>query len=351
MLRGGTQPWVSAPHPRAPATQVQAAEASGSHQGALHAQGTEPLGPAASLLPCNAQASGPGQVAVQVRAVWARLWRQGRAVSWEGPHAPLLPPVVMHPSPGPDVMLSLTVSSLSYPKGAPAGCRPPKTQVTGALRNLAVAPAHAPAFLAAPCLGSLKAVLRVLGGQQEVVLNVGRVLSKLSLCAQCQVRAGAGRAGGAGEARGGGACGQRACTCTALGGGGGGGAQRLTRASLPHASPPHTHTQAALEADTEFAPLLLGLLHRHKHHRPLLLRLAFALGNLTTLSNAYRQQVRGGPPRGAALLCALLCTARAVRAAPGACTGSPVLYCACPAPLCPPRPIRRRPHPCACTRT
>jgi len=61
-------------------------------------------------------------------------------------------------------------------------------QVTGALRNLAVAPAHAPAFLAATCLAALKAALRVLGGQQEVVLNVGRVLSKLSLHDQCQVR-------------------------------------------------------------------------------------------------------------------------------------------------------------------
>ena len=60
-------------------------------------------------------------------------------------------------------------------------------QVTGALRNLAVAPKHASAFLTATCLAALKAALCVLGGQQEVVLNIGRVLSKLSLNEQCQV--------------------------------------------------------------------------------------------------------------------------------------------------------------------
>lgn len=37
----------------------------------------------------------------------------------------------------------------------------------------------------------------------------------------------------------------------------------------------------------------MGLLRRYQHHRALLLRLAFALGNLTTLSSAYRKQVGG----------------------------------------------------------
>lgn len=58
---------------------------------------------------------------------------------------------------------------------------------TGVLRNLAVAPAHAPGFVAGGALPALRAAASVLPGQQELVLNVGRVLSKLSLSDACVV--------------------------------------------------------------------------------------------------------------------------------------------------------------------
>lgn len=62
-------------------------------------------------------------------------------------------------------------------------------QITGVLRNLAVVPAHAPSFLSAGALPALKAAAGALPGQQELVLNIGRVLCKLSLSDTCQVRA------------------------------------------------------------------------------------------------------------------------------------------------------------------
>jgi len=111
-------------------------------------------------------------------------------------------------------------------------------QITGVLRNLAVAPPHAPSFVSAGALPALRAAAGVLPGQQELVLNIGRVLSKLSLSEAC------------------------------LG---------------------------ALEGDTAFCSLLVSLLRRHARHRPLMLRLAFVLGNLTTHHNAYRQQVASVP--------------------------------------------------------
>ncbi|KAL6761504.1 hypothetical protein V8C86DRAFT_2432954 [Haematococcus lacustris] len=87
---------------------------------------------------------------------------------------------------------------------------------------------------------ALQAAGQALPGQTELVLNMGRVLSKLSLDEQCQ---------------------------------------------------------AALEADRGSAPLLVGLLARHLSNRPLLLRLAFVLGNLTTHSDIYRQQQGSGDQR------------------------------------------------------
>ena len=51
--------------------------------------------------------------------------------------------------------------------------------------------------------------------------------------------------------------------------------------------------QAAIEADVEYAPLLVSLLGRYSEQRAILLRVAFVMGNLTTTSNEYREQVRG----------------------------------------------------------
>ena len=61
-------------------------------------------------------------------------------------------------------------------------------QVTGVLRNLAVSPAHTATFTEAGVIPALRLTAAALIGQQEVVLNVGRILSKLSLSEECQVR-------------------------------------------------------------------------------------------------------------------------------------------------------------------
>jgi len=111
-------------------------------------------------------------------------------------------------------------------------------QVTGVLRNLAVMPGHAPTFVSSGALTALRGITHALGHQQEVVLNVGRVLSKLSLNEECQ---------------------------------------------------------AAMEADAAYAPLLMSLLSRYANHRAILLRVAFVLGNLTTSSDGYRQQIAAIP--------------------------------------------------------
>ena len=57
---------------------------------------------------------------------------------------------------------------------------------------------------------------------------------------------------------------------------------------------PRPFEKAAIESDPEFAPLLVSLLGQYAEQRAILLRIAFVMGNLTTSSNAYRQQVRVG---------------------------------------------------------
>ncbi len=59
-------------------------------------------------------------------------------------------------------------------------------QVSGVLRNLAVPAHNAAAFAAAGVLPALRAACGALSGQAEVVLNTGRILSKLSLHEGCQ---------------------------------------------------------------------------------------------------------------------------------------------------------------------
>eukprot|EP00198_Chlamydomonas_reinhardtii_P013474 XP_001702811.1 predicted protein [Chlamydomonas reinhardtii] len=59
-------------------------------------------------------------------------------------------------------------------------------EASGVLRNLAVPAQNAPAFLAAGVLPALRAAVSCLSGQVEVVLNAGRILSKLTLHDGCQ---------------------------------------------------------------------------------------------------------------------------------------------------------------------
>ncbi len=147
-------------------------------------------------------------------------------------------------------------------------------QITGVLRNLAVSPAHAPAFLAAGALPAFKQAMRQLGGTQELALNLGRVLSKLSLSEQCQVSPGA------------------QAEAPAL---------RLPFPPLRQQVQARIQarwkvglacplSQAEMEADAEYAPLLVSLLGRYVANGPMLIRLAFAIGNLTTTSDGYRMQ-------------------------------------------------------------
>lgn len=81
-------------------------------------------------------------------------------------------------------------------------------QVTGVLRNLAISPSHAAAFVSSGVLRALRVTAEAVSGsstaapsssggpgkggratqqQEEVLLNVGRILSKLSLHEECQV--------------------------------------------------------------------------------------------------------------------------------------------------------------------
>lgn len=53
--------------------------------------------------------------------------------------------------------------------------------------------------------------------------------------------------------------------------------------------------QEALEADERYAPLLLAMLQQHAASPAIVIRTAFVLGNLTTASNAYRDQVAEQP--------------------------------------------------------
>lgn len=145
-------------------------------------------------------------------------------------------------------------------------------QATGALRNLAVSEAHAALFVSAGVLPALQAAalpalakqksgagggggggggaaagprsegsgsaLAASGRYDEVVLNVGRILSKLSL---------------------------------------------------------HEDCQAVLEADPAYASLMVGLLWQYRSHRAILLRIAFVMGNLTTGSDRQRKQIASVP--------------------------------------------------------
>ena len=67
----------------------------------------------------------------------------------------------------------------------------------------------------------------------------------------------------------------------------------MSASSMPHTSstPVSPAPQAIMEADAEYAPLLVALLKRYTDNRAILLRVAFVLGNLTTNSNIYRMQV------------------------------------------------------------
>ncbi|PNH12894.1 Armadillo repeat-containing protein 2 [Tetrabaena socialis] len=117
-------------------------------------------------------------------------------------------------------------------------CGQVAVQATGVLRNLAVPQHNAGAFLAAGVVPALRAACCALSTHAEVVLNVGRILSKLSL---------------------------------------------------------HDGCQAAMGQDAAYAPLLVQLLGQYADNRAVLLRVAFVLGNLTTASNDYREQVCNVP--------------------------------------------------------
>ncbi|KAG2431305.1 hypothetical protein HYH02_013436 [Chlamydomonas schloesseri] len=117
-------------------------------------------------------------------------------------------------------------------------CGQVAVQASGVLRNLAVPAQNAPAFLAAGVLPALRAAVSALSGHTEVVLNAGRILSKLTL---------------------------------------------------------HDGCQDAISTDPEYAPLLIQLLGQYADNRAILLRVAFVLGNLTTNSNEYREQVCNVP--------------------------------------------------------
>lgn len=64
-------------------------------------------------------------------------------------------------------------------------CSQVAVQASGVLRNLAVSPPHAAAFLHTAALPALCTTLRVMALQPEVVLNSSRTLSKLSLHEGC----------------------------------------------------------------------------------------------------------------------------------------------------------------------
>eukprot|EP00955_Chlamydomonas_euryale_P039363 351369-Chlamydomonas_euryale.AAC.9 len=66
------------------------------------------------------------------------------------------------------------------------------------------------------------------------------------------------------------------------------------RTSTTHTSHPlkPTHMQAAIEADAEYVPLLVQLLDSFSSDRPILVRVAFVLGNLTAASEPFRTKVR-----------------------------------------------------------
>eukprot|EP00798_Chlamydomonas_sp_ICE-L_P016626 gene16626-22873_t len=99
-------------------------------------------------------------------------------------------------------LLTHMASQIDSPSrvGTPAGAPPPAAQnsseggfttesagqVTGVFRNLAVSPSHTSTFISSGAMAALRATARALSTHAEVVLNIGRILSKLSLQPECQ---------------------------------------------------------------------------------------------------------------------------------------------------------------------
>lgn len=164
-------------------------------------------------------------------------------------------------------------------------------QVTGVLRNLAVSLSHAPAFITAAVLPALREAATALSRHQEVSVPLRLPRSctcrQQSTCSQqavsgCIVSCHAACPGKLPDA-----CSYTPVLATAqviLNVG-----RILSKLSL------HDGCQAALEADVAYAPLLMRLLSVHASQRPVLLRIAFVLGNLTTASDGYRAQVAAVP--------------------------------------------------------
>ncbi|GIL94202.1 hypothetical protein Vretimale_474 [Volvox reticuliferus] len=136
------------------------------------------------------------------------------------------------------LLMQMADQAKSGDEGLAESCGQVAVQVSGVLRNLAVPSHNASAFLAAGVLPALRVACSALSGHVEVVLNAGRILSKLSL---------------------------------------------------------HEGCQAAIGADGAYAPLLVQLLGQYADNRAILLRVAFVLGNLTTTSNECREQVCNVP--------------------------------------------------------
>eukprot|EP00899_Mesostigma_viride_P026896 jgi/Mesvir1/7391/Mv19192-RA.1 len=111
-------------------------------------------------------------------------------------------------------------------------------QVTGVLRNLAVAASHAQYFAPAPVVASLAAVLRCYPGHAELTLNVARILSKLSMDEGCR---------------------------------------------------------AAISHDPGSIPRMLESIACHPDSAPLVLRVAFVLGNITVRNDDNRVRIAAAP--------------------------------------------------------
>jgi hypothetical protein len=144
-------------------------------------------------------------------------------------------------------------------------------QATAVLRNLAVHPGHAPLFVQQQGL-PLNALLQLLpafGAAGEVALNVSRCLSKLSL--------------------------QEACR------------EAMLQLQLPHhcsllqhdGCSKDSHSGALLVATATAVPCLLQVLLKadaaESSQRPLVLRVAFVLGNFTTFNPEARTAVADTP--------------------------------------------------------
>lgn len=163
-------------------------------------------------------------------------------------------------------------------------------QVTGVLRNLAVSLSHAPAFITAAVLPALREAATALSRHQEVSLPLQspRTFTCRQQCT-CSQQAVSGcivtchAACMLPDACS--SCTPALATAQVILNVG----RVLSKLSL------HDGCQAALEADVAYAPLLMRLLSVHASQRPVLLRIAFVLGNLTTASDGYRAQVAAVP--------------------------------------------------------